>query len=293
MTAGYSAETNQDNHSLSLDTLEVLLEQEERYLSSSSLEPAPSNFNQDWFRKMAQWCFTVAKFVNIDREVVEVSLYNTYRYISDIDSEEEVSSIEFQIISMSSLFITSKTASERALSAEHLESLGRKKIFAQDILDMELVMLNQLNWKLNPPTVEDFARCLLDLIHSFYCCKYNDRNLILDLVGRQAQAAVCDACFVDTRVSMIAVAALLNALEATSPTKLSRKLVGSLLFAIDAEADTSKRNQVFSMKATLSDVIQESSCCATDKTKYAVVEPCSRRYSTDTLYLVSPTAVAS
>jgi hypothetical protein len=91
-----------------------------------------------------------------------------------------------------------------------------------------------------------FASCLIDLIPKFR----QDSQLLLKLVEIQVQVAMCKAYFMNTWSSEIALAAVLNALEASS-IRLSGNIIEILLRAINLKRNSAAGVHVFHIKKLL------------------------------------------
>ena len=77
---------------------------------------------------------------------------------------------------------------------------------------MERRILEALQWRVNPPTSMDFVRSFMNLIPAKFLDK-ESRKLILELAKYQVDVSVVHYEFCTEKSSVVAFAALLNAME--------------------------------------------------------------------------------
>lgn len=77
---------------------------------------------------------------------------------------------------------------------------------------MELEILEAIQWRMNPPTALSFIKNFLALVPGIIMSK-NDRDTVNELAKYQTELAVHEYSFVAIDASIVAFAALMNALE--------------------------------------------------------------------------------
>lgn len=201
---------------MNMETLHVLYRQEaSSYHKQKGLPEESCSSNPkllEWFQTMTQWCITVAECCNMSMETVEIAMNLLHRYYSDDSSSSSPSSSDFQLATMTCLYIASKTNATKSLTPTQLERLGRQQISASDIEQMERTILQALEWKINPPTTNCFTKYYLLLLLQM---DQDDDTLLLllNLVEAQTKYAIAQLYWLQVSPSQIALASLLNAMD--------------------------------------------------------------------------------
>ena len=167
------------NDDLAVDQLMALLVTEHTYgVPHIPCRGSPDNSDQlpygDWRRKIVQWCFKVVDHFRLDREVVSCALNIFDRYLavkplsySFGDScpcpacQRCIDGRYFQLTAMTCLYLAMKGYSDngeealslaRKLRLVSFVELSRGQFCAEDVIEMETMILRDLKWKVNPPT---------------------------------------------------------------------------------------------------------------------------------------------
>eukprot|EP00986_Skeletonema_menzelii_P005909 scaffold2231_cov122-Skeletonema_menzelii.AAC.1 len=172
-----------------------------------------------WRYKICDWCYEFIDHYNFDREVVGVAIYYFDHYISSQSSCESVhTKAKFQIIAVTSLFLAIKihSTSEECLVESRSRALSRllyDHVDPQEIYEMEMDILVLLDWRLNPPTLHQFAVNFTQLHPLGDCCS-TTTSYLYEATRYQVELAIFSpellAAFTS---SIIAYAALKNAEE--------------------------------------------------------------------------------
>mmetsp|Transcript_27898 Transcript_27898/g.67875 ORF Transcript_27898/g.67875 Transcript_27898/m.67875 type:complete len:112 (+) Transcript_27898:281-616(+) len=67
-------------------------------------------------------------------------------------------SSRFQLVTMTCLYIASKASSTQCLTPALLQQISREDFLAEDIEAMEMVILFDLDFHINPPTIVSLAQ---------------------------------------------------------------------------------------------------------------------------------------
>lgn len=125
---------------------------------------------------------------------------------------------KFQIIAVTSLFLAIKlhSMSEDRLIESRSRALARllyDHVDPQDIIEMEMEILVLLDWRLNPPTIHQFAINFSQL-HPLRDCCSTTTSYLYEATRYQAELAIFSPELLETfKSSVIAYAALKNAEE--------------------------------------------------------------------------------
>lgn len=236
------------NAALSADTLAVMMQQEcaayccldylnrdgVREVSSGRSKMTPADRT-----KLADWCYELVDKCEFDRESVAIAMNIFDRFICRITSVLSNRSAQSrfrqdhtisdhilhdhalcQLVCITSLYISIKTNEKVAFAIDDLAALSRGMYTLQDIEDTELLILQGLGWRINPPTSSQFAHHLIVLLqYQVELCGAStplDRDIwerLRNDVQFETENAVRDYYFTIRRPSTIAVAAIVNAIE--------------------------------------------------------------------------------
>lgn len=165
--------------------------------------------------KMVLWCTKIVDFCNFERETVSIALSFLDRFLSTKAGEQFLyNRHEFQLATLGCFFTAIKLSESRELSLHLFSQITNGMYSVERLAKMELQILSALNWRMHPPTPLRFIHELLALPHEFTSqmeSLLNDN--FLGVVKYQAELSTLDYFFVTQKPSMIAVAAILNALE--------------------------------------------------------------------------------
>ena len=163
---------------------------------------------------LCDWSNKIIDFCDLDRETVEIAFSYVDRFVqTDSGCHVLNNSNEYQLLVVTSLYVAIKVHETVAVSASQFEKISRNMFTAQDVEDMENVLLQGINWRLHPPTSICFVRLFLELMSPNSMTRdQNDTAFILAKI--QTELAVRDCALVSVNASTIAFASLLNAFEA-------------------------------------------------------------------------------
>lgn len=207
-------------------TLEAMRQQEEKnyicrdYLyheiNGARKTNVPQNaVNVGCRTSMLQWTVTVVDFCGFDNETMEISMNYLDRFLQTPAGVEALSCRNvFQLAAMTSLYTAIKINSPEALTPSLLAELSQGAYTAEQVEEMELIMLQALGWCVNPPTAASFVREIMSLIPSSVMIDNEDLSeAVYDIARVQCEYAVGDYELVTVRKSVIAISALANAFE--------------------------------------------------------------------------------
>jgi hypothetical protein len=167
--------------------------------------------------KMTQWCYQVTDFCKFRREAVAISISFLDRFLSSSSPRAQKalhSRKEYQLASMTTLYIAVKMFEPMVIDASLLATISQGCYDEEDINEMEKVILHDLGWRMNGPIVQDFISHFLLFLPKSACTHDDDVDtVLLDIARYQAEIAVCDYELSLINPSDIALAALLNSIE--------------------------------------------------------------------------------
>eukprot|EP00934_Nitzschia_sp_Nitz4_P001275 Nitzschia sp. Nitz4//scaffold294_size23022//3646//4665//NITZ4_008512-RA/size23022-processed-gene-0.19-mRNA-1//1//CDS//3329546217//1275//frame0 len=173
------------------------------------------HLNYSWREKICKWSYNVVDHFDLPREVVAISLDIFDRFLAT--QENKCSGNIALLVSLTTLHLSIKIHSDKAISLTTLASLSRGQFTTRDIELMERQILDALAWKLHPPTVYAHVSHLLMLlpveIHE------SVRKDIFQAAVYISELIVCDSFFVRIPSSSIALAAISIVMEELSPAR--------------------------------------------------------------------------
>lgn len=167
---------------------------------------------------MCQWCYQVTDFCKFRREAVAVAISYLDRFLSSSSTRAQkalYSKKEYQLASMTSLYISVKLFEPMVIDASLLAAISQGCYAESDIVAMEEEILRALSWRMNGPIVYDFISHLMAFLpKSAYSRVDNEvATVLLDFSKYQAEIAVCDYDLSLMKSGDVALAALLNSIE--------------------------------------------------------------------------------
>ena len=165
--------------------------------------------------KMCEWSYRVCDHFHAAREIVAISFSYLDRFIDRCSCDRTA----FKLAAMTTLYMATKIFNGRQITISSLAELSRGEFEMSHIAEMEVIILQTLGWRLHPPTVQCFINELSPLLPS--------RNglvtaAILQRATFFAELALYDYSFVARERSLIAIAALLNAMEGMDESTISK-----------------------------------------------------------------------
>lgn len=238
---------------LAIDQFQKMLIVEQKYkvphiacrahLSDGSCHPYG-----DWRRKICQWSFKVIDHFKNDREVVSCAMNIFDRYLlsgtksfdMDICScpecQRTVDARTFQLTAMTSLYLAMKisvsgddhSSTSRKIRLTSFVELSRGQFCADDITQMERLVLEALQWRVYPPTPMTAISYLLRLMPSYSNLPYNSRKIydlvmhvLHELARYLTELSVCiGSVCVEHTPSQVAYASILLSMELLTVTAL-------------------------------------------------------------------------
>jgi len=163
--------------------------------------------------KIAAWCFEVAKFCKFSNDTVEITLSMLDRFLATPEGATARNYCStYQLASMVALYTTVKVHEPAALRPEFVSRLSHGAFTPDDITAAESVLLQALNWRVNPPTSSSFIRLLINMIPTDVLGD-EERRIVCQLSQWLTDYVVGSYHFMTVPASTIAFCALMNSLE--------------------------------------------------------------------------------
>eukprot|EP00545_Synedropsis_sp_CCMP1620_P001511 CAMPEP_0119014584 /NCGR_PEP_ID=MMETSP1176-20130426/9993_1 /TAXON_ID=265551 /ORGANISM="Synedropsis recta cf, Strain CCMP1620" /LENGTH=303 /DNA_ID=CAMNT_0006967787 /DNA_START=89 /DNA_END=1000 /DNA_ORIENTATION=- len=163
--------------------------------------------------RMVEWCYQVVDFCKFNRETVAIAMSFLDRFMTTPEGTGVLENRKiFQLCTMTCLYTAIKTHEPEAMDPQVISGLSRGAYSAKQVEAMERRILGAIKWRMNPPTSLSFVRSFISLMPGVGMGK-DLRKSAFEMAKYQAELAVEEYSFVNVNSSMIAFAALANALQ--------------------------------------------------------------------------------
>jgi hypothetical protein len=161
--------------------------------------------------KMCEWCYRMCDCgaFPCSREMVAVAFSYLDRFMEHCLCDRA----SFKLAVITSFYIATKIQCPAQLSISSLVELSRGEFDSRDIIDMERDILKTLEWRVHPPTVQEFIRQLLILVQPTEHAAVTATDAMYQQATFFAELCVYDHIFISKEKYFVAVACLLNAME--------------------------------------------------------------------------------
>jgi hypothetical protein len=209
----------------------------EGYLNPSD----PNMISADDREKIVDWCYAVVDHCQLSRETVASAMDMVDRFLSmpsiSVDAaqfrdEALRNQSEFQLLAIAALYSSTKVHERVALSSDlFAEIICSRAYTAEEIEDVERILLSGLSWRCHTPTAYQIGLAILSLLLPYVDIPEVTWGFLIDEMKYLTELAVRDYYFAVERTSTIALAAVLNAISDTN-TKEHHELLGAFLRVI-------------------------------------------------------------
>lgn len=161
--------------------------------------------------KIVEWCFRVVDFFNLDRETVSYAM----SYLDRFMAVHFVDRYTYKLASTTALLLAIKLHQPNKVKLNSVvQDLSRGQFNEEDVVRMELIMLRSLAWKLHPPTPANYVLRMIAM-NPFSSRRIQEFDVesVQHLAVFFVELSSWDYFFVTQKQSMIALAAIVNAME--------------------------------------------------------------------------------
>lgn len=222
------------------DRIAIMLHQEETdyqvvdYLKANVelRKKAAKPVDEDCRVKMCEWCYQVVDFCKFRRETVGIGMSYLDRYLcAEMGKKALGDRKEYQLVAMTCLYIAIKLHEPLEMETSLLADLSRGCYTEMEFANMEKKILEALVWRVSGPTALSFVQHYLlflpQTVHSAVVLA------VWDYARYQTEMAISDHSFVDTKPSVVGMAALMNAMEGMDPMLLPPKVQAKLIRSVE------------------------------------------------------------
>ena len=221
------------------DSLAAMIKREITTLNHEGyLHPSEPNMISAHDReKIVDWCYAVVDHCQYSRETVASAMDMVDRFLSMPSNSVDAARVsdealrdqsKFQLLTIAALYSSIKVHERVALSSDLFAEICSRAYTAEEIEDMERILLSGLSWRCHSPTARQIGLSILSLILPYVDIPEETWGFLLDEMTYLTELAVRDYYFAFERTSTIALAAVLNAISDTS-TKEHQEILGAFL----------------------------------------------------------------
>jgi uncharacterized CHY-type Zn-finger protein len=179
--------------------------------------------------KMVDWSYRVCDHFHTKREIVAYAFSFLDRFVDRCHCDRKA----FKLAAMTALYLSTKIFNQQQMSLGSISELSRGEFATHHIAEMESIILQTLNWKMNPPIVQAFIRVLLPVL-----VQERSPRSIQNLCDRAiffAELAVFDYSLITEDRYVLAIACILNAVESMDETLLQQSSPSQLLMNLQSQ----------------------------------------------------------
>jgi hypothetical protein len=148
------------------ETLRLMRQLESTTYKRPLAQELPEPFHGLWRQQIVEWMYTLVNYCKLSHESATAAIY----YLDVAVAHGLVTSpSRYQLGSMTALYLALKiydSPSMRVVKLSSLIKLGNGEFDEQDVVGMEREIVQLLQWRLNPPTVNCFVQQYLSLLFS-------------------------------------------------------------------------------------------------------------------------------
>lgn len=167
--------------------------------------------------KMCEWSYRVCDHFHTNREIVAYTFSFLDRFVDNCKCDRT----SFKLASMTCLYMAMKIFNTKQISIASLSELSRGEFDVNHIADMERIILETLEWRMNPPTVQAFIERLHPLVPLH---DPESTPIIYQRAQFFAELSIYDYELIVEERYLIAVACILNAMESMEDEYIHGKL---------------------------------------------------------------------
>ena len=200
----------------------------------------PNMITADDRRKLVDWCYSVVDHCQLSRETVASAMDMVDRFLSMPSNSVDAARVsdealrdqsKFQLLTIAALYSSIKVHERVALSSDLFAEICSRAYTAEEIEDMERILLSGLSWRCHSPTAHQIGLLILSLLLPYVAIPEVTWGSLMDEMKYLTELAVRDYDSTTQRTSTIALAAIFNVIRDMS-TKERQEILGAFLRVI-------------------------------------------------------------
>ena len=196
------------------NVIKAMLRQEERYMAVPGKNESVSGKSHRSATLRAM--YKVVGLLGMDRELVIIAASHFDRYCGTRCGRKVLAnSRRAELVGLSCFYLAQKMYGHEVLSAQEVADVfeGVHSHSPSEIENTEVNLLEALEWHVHPPTAVTFIRNIVNSIESEDSETAIEMTAVTDMAVMQVEMSFFDRRIALKRASVVAAAALVNALE--------------------------------------------------------------------------------
>lgn len=195
----------------------MLLQEKKHYFTRDYLGKSQATTKQhvsiENRRQQVEWVVRICDFFKYSKETADMCVSIFDRFMLTSSGSESLKSLKsFQLCAVTALYIASKVHEFEVMTSEVLSHISRNFYSVEDIERTESKMLEAIEWRVTAPTIFAFIKETVQIIPESVADK-TVKRVVVDLANVQAECTLGDYDKVSMNKSVLAFAAVSNALE--------------------------------------------------------------------------------
>jgi len=175
----------------SVSTVRAMKKQEIKYVCRDYIRDENIKINAECRSKMVQWGYQTVDFFSMSRNSVYIAMSCLDRFLGKREGQPYLmDNLRYQLACITSLYLAIKTHESVELGVSMLVQLCRGAYNAQQITRTEVIILQALNWEVNPPCPKAFVSNFIAMLPSEV--SKSTRLDLLDLICYQNEMVLAD-----------------------------------------------------------------------------------------------------
>jgi Cyclin, N-terminal domain len=217
--------------------------------------------------KVATWCYDLISFCTMSHETVELamSLLDRFMFTTSLSTNGNSNNTRltawtdaniYQLASMTAFYMAVKVQEPAAFNPDIVAvKLSRGTYTVQQIEQMEIDILEYLQWYVNPPTITAVVREFVTILQPVLMSNVTSRSIctvesfmerkLQTFIAQQIQFCVVDYSMISIPVHIKAYCIILNALEMLNVSDNVLRATGVYLRTLIVKTSTSSTDSTF------------------------------------------------
>lgn len=209
---------------------------------------------------MVDWCYSIVDTCYFDRESVAVAMDMVDRFLSIPAKCKQIylrDKKQYQLLTIGALYMAIKTSEPTIFGSDVFAATSAGIYSVQEIEDMEMIILEGLEWRIIASTSIQMAHYILSVIMPHVDLEESALEFILDELRFQTEYAVRDYYFTTQRASTVAVAAILNTLD-QGDHRVNHQVLDAMVFVLDE--NFASPAEIIAAKERLTSLMDSDDC---------------------------------
>jgi hypothetical protein len=200
----------------------------------------PNMISADDRTKLVDWCYSVVDHCQLSRETVASAMDMVDRFFSMPSNSVDAARVsdealrdqsQFQLLTIAALYSSIKVHERVALSSDLFVVICSRAYTAEEIEDMERILLSGLSWRCHAPTAYQIGLSILSLLLPYVDIPEVTWGFLIEEMKYLTELAVRDYYFAFERTSTIALAAIFNVISDTRTKDNEHQEISQLFYA--------------------------------------------------------------